>query len=119
MRRAALKWIVSISLASAGDDKIGIFTGSFDPPHSAHERIARELQSQFDFDKLYIVPDSIAEYKSGKQGLVDREQMVRLLFEDSEEIGLADPLTASNFEMGGFGTSLMPFNQSTPRGRYL
>lgn len=44
--------------------RIGIFGGSFDPPHLAHETLAREAVAQLKLDLLYIVPTGQAWHKS-------------------------------------------------------
>ncbi len=36
--------------------KIGIFGGSFNPPHNAHMEICRYVQAQMCFDKIILIP---------------------------------------------------------------
>ena len=43
--------------------RIGLFGGSFDPPHLAHETLAREAVAQLKLDLLYIVPTGQAWHK--------------------------------------------------------
>lgn len=44
--------------------RIGLLGGSFDPPHRAHEILAREAVAQLKLDRLYIVPTGQAWHKS-------------------------------------------------------
>lgn len=44
--------------------RIGLFGGSFDPPHRAHEALAKEAIEQLKLDRLYIVPTGQAWHKS-------------------------------------------------------
>ena len=43
--------------------KIGILGGTFDPIHNAHLNIAREALSQFDLNKVYIMPTPYPPHK--------------------------------------------------------
>jgi nicotinate-nucleotide adenylyltransferase len=44
--------------------RIGLFGGSFDPPHRAHEALAKAAIEQLKLDRLYIVPTGQAWHKS-------------------------------------------------------
>ena len=44
--------------------KIGLFGGTFNPPHNAHVKIAEAFFKQFELDKLYICPANIPYHKS-------------------------------------------------------
>lgn len=43
--------------------KIGIFGGSFDPPHVGHEAIVNEALKELDIDKLIVVPTFLSPFK--------------------------------------------------------
>lgn len=61
--------------------KIGIFGGSFNPPHLGHQLITRELIEKGYVDKMIVVPTG-DEYE--KLGLIDayhRYQMSKLTLE--------------------------------------
>ena len=62
--------------------RIGLLGGSFDPPHRAHEILAREAVEQLKLDRLYIVPTGQAWHKSrALSNAVHRLAMARLAFE--------------------------------------
>lgn len=58
--------------------KIGVFGGCFNPPHTSHKRIAKELILKGYVDKIVFVPTS-ASY--AKRGLVPFEHRIRMLEE--------------------------------------
>lgn len=65
--------------------KIGIFGGTFNPPHKGHVRLAREAAEKLGFDKMLIIPSCIPPHKiPGKLASGgERLEMCRLAFEGS------------------------------------
>lgn len=66
--------------------KIGIYGGSFDPPHKGHRNVAEYVIKELALDKLLIVPIGIASH--GKDILTpaeDRLKMCELTFENIEK----------------------------------
>lgn len=67
--------------------KIGIYGGSFDPPHYGHHKIAEYAIEKLNLDKLLIVPVGIASH--GKNHLTfsqDRLNMCKLTFSDLDKV---------------------------------
>jgi nicotinate-nucleotide adenylyltransferase len=61
--------------------RIGMFGGSFDPPHSAHVALVQEAIRQFGLDTLYVVPTGHAWHKSrALSAPAHRLAMARLAF---------------------------------------
>lgn len=62
-------------------NRVGIFGGSFDPPHRAHYEIANLAIRQIPLDKLYLVPafQALLSEHLPLTGPTDRLAMVRLL----------------------------------------
>ena len=56
--------------------KIGIFGGSFNPPHKMHERMARELIEKKYLDQVIFVPTG---NKYQKKELIDGEKRLEML----------------------------------------
>jgi len=77
---------VATSPAPTRSLKIGIFTGSFDPPHSGHKNIVDGMKKQFGLDVVYVVPDKTTAYKPGMQSYVHRKKMVQALFSNDPGI---------------------------------
>ncbi|MCX4364851.1 MAG: nicotinate (nicotinamide) nucleotide adenylyltransferase [Bacilli bacterium] len=74
--------------------KIGIFGGSFNPPHKMHKNIAAYLIEKGYVDKIIFVPTG-SKYKYKNNLLPDeaRLMMLELMIEDQEN------MTASSFEL--------------------
>ena len=64
--------------------KIGIYGGTFDPPHTGHVRALEKFISQFSLDKVYIIPSYIPPHKTVKSGVSPKErfEMAKLAFLD-------------------------------------
>lgn len=71
--------------------KIGVFGGSFNPPHKMHEDIAKELVDKHVVDKVVYVPTG-GQYKY-KSNLVDdqkRYEMIKLITDKDERFDVSD-----------------------------
>ena len=51
--------------------RIGIFGGTFDPPHSAHIHLVQNAISEFQLDRVYIVP---SKFPPGKEPVASYEK---------------------------------------------
>lgn len=61
--------------------KIGLFGGSFDPPHLGHLRLAERLVKATGAETVYIVPAASSPFKNGCSAPAeDRLEMCRLAF---------------------------------------
>lgn len=60
--------------------KIGIYGGTFNPPHRGHMLAAAEAVRQLKLDKLLLVPDAIPPHKDGEEVLdgATRIELLRL-----------------------------------------
>lgn len=74
--------------------RIGIFGGSFNPPHKMHESIATQLIDKGLVDKVIFVPTSNFYPKAGLISDEDRYQMLLLMIENKTNLSL------SNYEFG-------------------
>ena len=73
--------------------RIGIFGGTFDPPHIGHINALKAFYDEFDFDRLYVIPVFVPPHKSLKSDVSteDRLNMSRLAFANvSEKIAVSD-----------------------------
>lgn len=88
-----------MTLGSAPVRRLGIFGGSFDPPHASHRLLAQAALEQLQLDRLLVVPTGQAWHKH--RPLTDarhRVAMVRLAFDglpgvqiDTREVDRAGP----------------------------
>jgi nicotinate-nucleotide adenylyltransferase len=72
--------------------KIGIFGGTFNPPHSGHLIVAESVCDQLNLDKLFFVPSYISPHKKmGEDKLaLHRARMVRLAIRSNPRFDLSD-----------------------------
>ncbi len=68
-------------------ERIGIFGGTFDPPHNGHIAIAKQAMKQLRLDKVYFVPAYIPPHKLRHYSTTaeHRLKMVRLAIEGKKE----------------------------------
>ncbi len=64
--------------------KIGLFGGTFNPPHNGHTRLLQHFCEQLDFDKVFVVPDKRPVHKICTDLALDSErlEMCRLAFQN-------------------------------------
>ena len=70
--------------------KIGIFGGSFNPPHNMHRDIALELIRNGYLDKIIYVPTGDSYKKEGLLDFKSRYEMVNLMISDYESLSSSD-----------------------------
>lgn len=71
--------------------RIGIFGGTFDPPHTGHKKYADELSDRLSLGKLIVIPTATPPHKERKvSSAEDRMNMLRLLFRSSEGVEVSD-----------------------------
>ena len=82
--------------------KIGIFGGTFDPPHIGHVGALRSFLEQFEFDKVFVIPTFNPPHKSLKSSVSaqDRLKMTELAFSK-----LSDRVEISDLEINRQGKS--------------
>lgn len=81
--------------------RLGIFGGSFDPPHVGHLLVAVDALEKLELDRLIFVPAAVQPLKAGRETASpsDRLEMVRLL------VGPDDRLAVDPIEIGRAGLS--------------
>ena len=59
--------------------KIGIYGGTFNPPHTGHLHAAKQAVQILDLDKLLLIPDRIAPHKEIPAGSPVPQQRLEML----------------------------------------
>lgn len=82
--------------------KIGIYGGTFDPPHIGHINILKCFCRQFSLDEVYVIPACIPPHKTVNSGVkpTDRFDMAVLAFS-----GISEKIVVSDIEMRREGKS--------------
>ena len=64
--------------------RVGIFGGTFNPPHLGHKRLAESMLLEAKLDKMLIIPTATPPHKKGSDlaSEEDRLSMCRLLFDE-------------------------------------
>ena len=70
--------------------KIGIFGGSYNPPHNMHLDIAQSLINGGYLDKVIYIPTGDSYNKKGLINFKDRYRMVELMISDYNNLSLSD-----------------------------
>ncbi len=82
--------------------KIGIFGGTFDPPHIGHINMCKAFIDKLDLDALYVIPARIPPHKTIKSSTTteQRFEMTKLAFS-----GISDKIIVSDLEIKREGKS--------------
>lgn len=77
--------------------KVALLGGSFNPPHLAHERLARFVLNEKGFDQVWILP--CAQHAFGKElaPFEDRIEMCRKAFSESKILVKEDEKNLSGY----------------------
>ena len=72
--------------------RVGIFGGTFNPPHLGHTNAAKKFVSEMDLDELIIIPTNIPPHKdfSIATTAAHRIQMCKLAFKDVDKAVVSD-----------------------------
>lgn len=72
--------------------RIGIFGGTFDPPHAGHKKYADELKAGLSLDKLIIIPTAAPPHKQRDTDTSseDRINMLKILFSRDSGVEVSD-----------------------------
>lgn len=73
-------------------NRIGIFGGTFNPPHSGHLIVAEHVYEELKLDKLFFVPSYISPHKKKgeDQFALHRARMVRLAIKSNPHFDFSD-----------------------------
>ena len=72
--------------------RIGIYGGTFDPPHAGHKKYADELKARLSLDKLIVIPTGTPPHKdkNNSASAKDRLNMLKILFAGEEDVEVSD-----------------------------
>lgn len=59
--------------------RLGVFGGTFDPPHLGHVRVAEDARKHLKLDRVILVPAHVSPFKIEERGITDREIRLSLV----------------------------------------
>ena len=70
--------------------RIGIFGGTFNPPHIAHSLIAEDVRKQLHLDKIIFIPSAVPPLKDEVLEIEHRLAMAKIAFEKNQYTKVSD-----------------------------
>lgn len=98
--------------------KIGIFGGTFNPPHLGHLTAARAVFDLLRLDKLLLIPAGLPPHKVLPPGSPTNAQRLELTRLAGEQLGLGDRVEAPDMELNREGPSYTADTLEALRERY-
>ena len=78
-------------MSAGSSHRVGIFGGSFDPPHQAHVQLAQAAMSSWNLAKLWVFPTPRPSHREGpKTDFSHRLKMTELAFQDMASVQVSD-----------------------------
>lgn len=66
--------------------KIGIFGGTFAPPHNAHKLMVNSAIEQIGLDIVFVLPNGVPPHKTTELNATDRVRLTHLMFDNLPKI---------------------------------
>ena len=85
--------------------RIGIYGGTFNPPHLGHLTAARTAFELLKLDKLYLIPAAVPPHKPLPPGSPDAAERLELTRLAGEQLGLGDRVETLDIELRREGKS--------------
>ena len=98
--------------------KIGIFGGTFNPPHLGHLEAARTAMDALGLDKLLIIPTAIPPHKRLPEGTPAPEHRLAMTAKLADALLLPERVEVSNLELDREGKSYTSDTLEALRGQY-
>ena len=98
--------------------KIGIYGGTFNPPHLGHLTAAAAVFSMLKLDKLLLIPASIPPHKDLPAGSPTAEQRLEMTRLAGEQLGLGDRVETLDMELHRQGKSYTSDTLAELKARY-
>ena len=94
--------------------RVGIFGGTFSPPHNGHVGAARCFLKERNLDELHVLPAFLPPHKTADSGatVIDRLEMCRLAFGDLEGTRVLD----TEIRRGGKSYTVITLREYAKKG---
>ena len=98
--------------------KIGIYGGTFNPPHLGHVAAARAAFDVLGLDRLLLVPDGVPPHKNLPAGSPTAQQRLEMTRLAGEQLGLEDRVEVLDLELRREGKSYTADTLAQIRAQY-
>ena len=98
--------------------KIGVYGGTFNPPHLGHLTAARSVFELLDLDLLLLIPAGLPPHKELPAGSPTPEQRLEMTRLAGEQLGLGDKVRALDIELARDGRSFTSDTLAQLKERY-
>ncbi len=98
--------------------KIGIYGGTFNPPHLGHLTAARAVFELLKLDRLLFIPAGMPPHKTLPAGSPTAEQRLEMTRLAAEQLGLGDKVQVLDLEIHREGRSYTADTLETLRAQY-
>ena len=85
--------------------KIGVYGGTFNPPHLGHVAAARAVVETLGLQELYLIPAGLPPHKSLPAGTPDAQKRLEMTRLAGEQLSLSVPVRALDVELHRDGKS--------------
>lgn len=85
--------------------KIGIYGGTFNPPHLGHVAAARAVVETLGLQELYFIPAGLPPHKALPAGTPDREKRLEMVRMAAAQLKMSIPVAVSDIELSRDGKS--------------
>ncbi|MCK5073107.1 MAG: YdiU family protein [Bacteriovoracaceae bacterium] len=80
--------------------RIGVFSGTFDPPHITHVNLVKAIKKAHNLDIVYIVPNLTSDHKQNITPYKHRKAMTKIAFGGIDGVKLSDSELEFAFKSG-------------------
>lgn len=88
---AVLFGAVPISFAVPAAPRIGLYTGTFDPPHEGHRAVIETAVRELKLDEILVVPNEAPEWKPNATPVAVRIELAKKAFGHVAHVRVATP----------------------------
>jgi nicotinate-nucleotide adenylyltransferase len=92
--------------------KIGLMTGTFDPPHQGHRSILEDAIASLQLDECFVLVNDTANHKPDANDFLRRQAMAQLMFGNTSRAIVADRLLQDAMAEGGVDSAVRCLCQS-------
>jgi nicotinate-nucleotide adenylyltransferase len=98
--------------------RIGVYTGTFDPPHAGHVQALEAAREKAGLDLIYVIPNTATPHKPGALKYEDRKEMAKRAFRQ-DGIVIGNEAVEKAHQKGGIDEVLRSLMRSYDQGTHF